>query len=248
MARLVDQDFIRLSAFLNEYSLSDVLQSKAREQLIKRGHKCCLAALQVWAIAEQLTRNGQLTFRQHLLNEATPQFEQISETFSDLTSSFFAAIHGLYKPAHMSLRSAIETFIRGMAGLYSAEAATTTSVYRLFELARGYDIFSGPAAHHFHVLHQQYGQLCGFTHSATPAHMAKNYALSNFPKQDIETLRIWVRHQESVIKAMLAIFVFSNRSLYLNATPQAQDVYEEVLSKDVRLFALGAPTPTKTRT
>lgn len=244
MARLADQDFIRLSAFLNEYTLADVLQSKTREQLIKRGHKHCLAAMQIWAITEQLARNGQLTIRQLRLREATPQFEQISETFSDLTSSFFAAIHGLYKPAHMSLRSAIETFIRGMAGLYSAEAATTTSVYRLFELSRGYEIFSGSATSHFHVLRLQYGELCGFTHSATPAHMAKNYALSNFPKQDIETLRIWVRHQESVIKAMLAIFVFSNRSLYLNVSPQAQDVYEEVVPKDARLFALGAPTPT----
>lgn len=244
MARLVDQDFIRLRAFLNEYALTDVLQSKTREQLIKRGHKHCLAALQVWAIAGHLTRSGQLTFQQILLKEATPQFEQISETFSDVTSSFFTAIHGLYKPAHMLLRSAIETFIRGMSGLFSGEAATTTSVYRLFELARDCEIFSGSAAPHFQVLHQQYVQLCEFTHSATPAHMAKNHALSSFPKQDIETLRIWVRHQESVIKAMLAIFVFSNRLLYLNATPLAQDVYEEVVPRDARLFALGARTTT----
>lgn len=244
MARLVDQDFIRLSVFLNQYTLKDVLQSKSREQLIKRAHKCCLAALQIWAIAEQLTLSGQLSLRQLPLNKATPQFEQISESFSDLTSSFFAAIHGLYKPAHMSLRSALETFVRGIAGLYSEEAVTTTSVYRLFELARGCEIFSGPTAPHFHILHQQYGQLCGFTHSATSAHMAKNYALSTFPKQDIETLRVWVRHQESVIKAMLAIFVFSNRSLYLNASPQAQDVYEEVVPRDARLFALGAANST----
>ena len=244
MARLIDQDFSRLSAFLNQYTLSDVLQSKSREQLIKRGHKNCLASMQLWAIVEQLAYGDKLKFRQLPLTQETPQFEQISESFSDITTSFFAAIHGLYKPAHMSLRSAVETFVRGMAGLYSEEATTTTSVYRLFELARSCDIFSGSAAQHFHVLHQQYGLLCGFTHSATPAHMAKNYALSSFPKQDIETLRLWIRHYESVIKAMLAIYVFSNESLYLTASPKAQDVYEEVIPKDARLFALGAPTQT----
>ena len=241
MARLIDQDFSRLSIFLGQYTLSDVLQSKSREQSLKRGHKCSLAALQLWTIAEQLARGDQLKLHQLPLRIATPQFEQISESFSDLTSSFFAAIHGLYKPAHMSLRSALETFVRGMAGLYSEEAATTTSVYRLFELARSCEIFSGPAEQHFHTLHQQYGQLCGFAHSASSAHMIKNYAFSNFPKQDIETLRIWVRHQESVVKAILAIYVYSNKLLYLAASPHAQDVYEEVVPKDARLFALGKP-------
>lgn len=244
MARLIDQDYGRLSVFLNQYTLSEALDSKSREQLIKRGHKYCLAALQIWATAEQLAHNNQLIFNGLPLEQGSRHFEQFSESFSDLTSSFFAAIHGLYKPAHMALRSAIETSIRSMIGLYSQEAATTTSVYRLFELARACAIFSGPAAQYFNVLHQQYGQLCGFTHSSTPAHMAKNYALSSFPKQDIEALRIFVRNQTSVIKAMLAIYVLTNKSLYLGSSHQAQDIYEEVLPKDARLFALGAPAKT----
>ncbi len=244
MARLIDQDFIRLSEFLEQYTLSGVLHSKSREQLIKRGHKNSLASMQLWAIVEKLARGDKLKFKQLPLKLNTPQFEQISESFSDIMSSFFAAIHGLYKPAHMSLRSAVETFVRGMTGLYSEEATTTTSVYRLFELARTCDIFSGFAVQHFRVLHQQYVLLCGFTHSANPAHMTKNHAFSNFPKQDIETLRIWVRHHESVVQAMLAIYVFSNQSLYLTASPKAQDVYEEVVPKDARLFALKAPTRT----
>lgn len=239
MARLVDQDFTRLEIFLNQYTLSDVLKSKVREQLIRRAHKHCLAALQMWAIAENLANKGQLHIKGINLNLTTPHLDQISESFSELTSSFFAALHGLYKPAHMSLRSAIETFIRGVAGLYFSEAAITTSVYRLFELARSCDAFSSLAAPHFDILHQQYGQLCGFTHSATPAHMVKNHAISSFPKQDVESLRSWVRHNEITIKAMLSVLVFANRSLYLNASPQAQDVYEEVIPKEVRLFALG---------
>jgi hypothetical protein len=241
MARLIDHDFSRLEVFLDNYTLSDVLKSKVREQLIRRGHKYCLSALQIWAIAEQLASIGVLHVNGTPLKQATPQLDQIAESFSDLTSALFAALHGLYKPAHMSLRSAIETFVRGITGLYSVEAAGTTSVYRLFELARVCVAFSKNAAPHFEVLYQQYVQLCGFTHSATSAHMVKNHAISSFPKQDIESLRNWVRHNEVTIKAMLSVLVFANKSLYLNASPQAQDVYEETIPREARLFALGAP-------
>lgn len=242
MARLIDQDFGRLAAFLNQYTLSETLKSKSREQLIRRGHKHCLAALQWWAIADQLAINEGFLIKDVRVNPATPQLDQLSESFSDVTSSFFAALHGLYKPAHMSLRSAVETFTRGIAGLYSVEATNTTNVYRMFELARDCDAFSNLAKPHFDSLHQQYIQLCGFTHTAMPVHMIKNHAMSNFPKQDIEHLREWVRHFEATIRAILSILLFSNRGLYLMASPQAQDVYEEVVPKEVRLFALGAPS------
>lgn len=175
------------------------------------------------------------------MQKGTSNYEQLSESFSDITSAYFAALHGIYKPAHMSLRSAIETFTRGLAGFNSAEAASTTNVYRLFDLAKNCDPFKNAAAPHFDSIHQEYVALCGYTHTATSAHMVRNYAMSSFPKQDIESLRTWVRHCEVIIKAMLAILVFANKSLYLVASPSAQDVYEDTIPKDARLFALGAP-------
>ena len=241
MARLIDQDFIRLEIFLANYSLATTLESKTREQLIKRGHKHCLAALQMWAIASQLSAANNLSIKGVAVPNISPQIDQISESFSDLTSSFFAALHGLFKPAHMSLRSAIETFTRGIAGLTSLEAAGTTSVFRLFELARACDAFSDSARPSFELLHQQYIQLCSFAHSSGPGHLVKNHAMSSFPKHEIDPLRIWVKHFEVTTKAMLSVLIFSNRNLYLRASPQAQDVYEEVVPKTARLFALGAP-------
>jgi hypothetical protein len=242
MARLIDKDFSRLATFLNQYSLADVLTSRVREQLVKRGHKYSLAALQIWAAAEQSAQTGKFKIMGTPLQVGSPHFDQLAESFSDLTSAYFAALHGLYKPAHMSLRSGIETFIRGLTGLNSSEAASTKNVYRLFEIASNSNVFQLDAKVHFDRIHQEYVELCGYTHSATTAHMVKNYAMSSFPKQDIENLRIWVRHCEAVIKAMLAILVFADRSLYLSATPNAQDVYEETVPKEARLFALGAPT------
>lgn len=242
MARLIDQDFAKLEIFLNQYTLSENLKFKVREQLIKRGHKHCLAALQIWATFEYLANNEGLEIKGIPIKPATSQLEQISESFSEITSSFFTALHGLYKPAHMSLRSSIETFTRGVAGLHSIEALSTTNVYQLFDLAGECDAFSGLAKPHFQKLHQQYVQLCGFTHSATNAHMAKNHAISNFPKQDTENFRVFIRNFEVTVNSILSILLFSNKSLYLKAPPQVQDIYQEVISKDARLFSLGAPS------
>lgn len=242
MSRLIDKDFARLETFLQQYSLTDVLTSKTREQLVRRAHKYSLAALQIWASVDQLAKTGKLKIQGIELASTTAHFDQLAESFSDLTSAYFAALHGLYKPAHMSLRSAIETFVRGLTGLNSEDAANTKNVYKLFEIATDADVFKGTAKQHFDRIHQEYGTLCSYTHSATPAHMVKNYAMSSFPKQDIENLRVWVRHCETVIKAMLAILVFSDKSLYLRAGLGAQDVYEETVPKDARLYALGAPS------
>lgn len=239
MARLIDKDFSRLELFIEQYSISDLLKSKTREQLFKRGHKYSFAAAQIWAEVEKQARNGILELRGTSVAINTENYDQLAESFSDIISAYFSALHGIYKPANMSLRSAIETFTRGLAGISSIEAANTTSVYRLFELAKNCKPFEDIAALHFNAIHQEYAALCGFTHTSTSAHMIKNYAISNFPKQDIENLRIWTIHCERIIKSMLAILVISNKSLYLLASPGAQDVYEETVPKDARLFALG---------
>lgn len=241
MSRLVDQDFARLEVFLDQYTLSGSLKSNIRKQIIKRGHKYCLASLQMWAIAEQLAKDKELLLAGIKVSATSIHLGQISECFSDITSSFFSVLHGLYKPAHMSLRSAAESFTRGVVGLYSAKEADTTSVYRLFQFAKGCDAFTGRAKVHFDELHQHYVELCKFTHSATPAHMIKNHAMSNFPKHEIEPLRVWIRHHEDTIRAILSILVIANRNLYLDASPKAQDTYEDVVPSEIRLFALGAP-------
>jgi len=242
VARLLDQDFARLETFLAGYTLAECLTSNSRKQIIKKGHKYCLTALQLWAIADQLAKTEVLIISSTTLKSASPQFDQLSECFSDITSSFFSAIHGLYKPANMSLRSAIETFTRSLAGLYSAEAASTTSIYRLFEVASGCEPFSGLAKPHYDLLHQQYSELCKYTHSVTLAHMVRSHAMSNFPKQEIEPMRVWSRHYEATIRSIASILLYANKALYLRASPQSQDVYEEVIQKEVRLFVLGAPS------
>jgi hypothetical protein len=240
MSRLLEQDFEKLVVYLNQYTLADLLTSNIRNQLIKKSHKYCLTALQLWSIVELKTKTDSLLIGKLKIDPLSSQFDLLSECFSDITSSFFAALHGLYKPANMSLRSAIETFIRGISGLSVREAETTKNVYRAFEIAKKCDPFLGAAKPYFETIHQQYALLCGFTHTTTKAHMVKNHALLNFAKQDTEQLKVWLKHYEITITAILSILIYSNSELYLNSPTTAQDLYEETVKKDVRLFVLGS--------
>ena len=241
MARLVDEDFGRLKLYIESYSLSGSLTSHPREQLIRRAHKHSLAALQMWAIATHLSETGSLVVHQVQMVKNSPQYEQLSEAFSVSSRVAFrvpartpqACLHGVTQ-RNRDLRSESR-------GASSAEAMTTTSVYRLFELASAASPFTGQGKIYFDTLHQQYGELSGHTHSATNAHMVKNHAMSTFPKLESEHLREWVRRNQAITVALLSILTFSNRALYLAASPKAQDVYEEVMPKPPRLFALGAP-------
>lgn len=240
MSRLIDQDYARLETFIQTYQIKDLLDSRQRVQLIRRAHKHSLAAIQALSVIQTQVLSGSLPIRNALIQKESFCYDSLLESFSDLTSSMFASLQGLNKPAYMSLRSAIETFMRAIVGATSKEAETTTSVYRLFELAKECDSFKGSSTSHLNRLHVDYGTLCNHTHSASASHMIRNHAMSNFPKHDIEKLRSWVLIFERVSTSILTTLIFSNKRIYLDAHPFSRDVYDEVLSKEVRLFALGA--------
>lgn len=239
MNRFVKQDFLRLQEYLENYSLASDLGAKAREDLLKRAHKHTLASLQVWSCLERNATEGALVLSGNAMPAGSEQLAQLSEFFSDLVSALLLSVHGLYKPAHMSIRSGIETFVRGLAALTSNEARTTTSVYRLFEIAAQQPPFVGKAAAHFHRLNTSYGELCLFTHSATPAHMVRNYALAAFPRQDTVQMRSVVRHLEQVVNAALSVLVLAYRDAYLQIPAAAREVLDEVLPPAVKIYALG---------
>lgn len=239
MIRFVQQDYARLRSYFDGYSLGSTLAVEAREDVVKRIHKQMLAALQVWANLEALIAAEKLTLAGVSIEKDSQQAAAIGEFFSDALAAAFASFHGLYKPAFMSLRSGIETFVRGGAGLASIEARTTTKVFRLFEIAEGQALFSGDAALAFQRLQQQYSDLCLYTHSATPAHMSKTFALANFPKHDTAALEGFAVRLEVTVVAVLSILVQSNADIYLAVPAKARDLLDEVVPATVRIKALG---------
>jgi hypothetical protein len=237
--RFAQQDFDRLRLFLEQYRLEPDLGAKVREELAKRSHKQTLAALQVLATVQMMASKGDLSLKGTKVPVTGDSYPRLEEFFSDLVSSMFASLHGLYKPALMSLRSAIENFVRACAGLKSAEARATTSVYRLFEIAAKEPIFLGQSAPSFTQLHQQYGELCLYAHTSTVAHMTKSVAMANYPRQDTVALRGVVKRLEQTIPAALSVLTFSNRRLYLDVPARARDLLDEVLPLPAKTFALG---------
>jgi hypothetical protein len=241
MARLLDQDLLRFRKYLDEYSLKGAFDSKTKDDLLRRAHKHCLAALQMWAVIDGRAQAGKLQICGLPLVASSPAFDQLEESFSDMVGALFATTHGLNKPAHLALRSSVECLVRCLTGIYKAEALATTSVYRLFTLAKGCPPFTGRGQPHFQTLHQQYADLCLHAHAATPKQMAKIHALSSFPKQDVERLRDWVLRSEAITSSALAILTFSNTQLFLDSPPRVHDIYEMVIPKSARLYALGKP-------
>lgn len=239
MTRLTDQDYQRLVEFTSAYRVEEIFESKPRTQLIRRAHRHCLAAIQALANIEILSALGCIQFGANQLKVNHFCYHSLQECFSDISSSFYAALHGLNKPAHMALRSAIETSIRALAGIESEEAAQTTSVYKLFELAKGNPLFQSHATRHFDILKSEYNNLCGHTHTATISHMVKHHAMSSFPKLGTEKLKEWVGAYEKSVTAILSMLIINNKKIYLSAKPKAQDVFDEMLPREVRLFALG---------
>lgn len=240
MTRFAQQDFIKFQTYINDYSIKTVLISKTREDLLKCAHKNTLAAFQIWVILESAYTAGQLKFYEQSVPVETENFNQLSECFSDLNSAIFASIHGLYKPAFMSLRSAIETFVRGISGITSQEAKNTTSISRLFELAADQPVFQEAGKKALTELKKQYGELCSHTHSATPAHMGRSFALANYPRHDTTKLKELTQRNQIIIQSILSILIYSNKKLYLLTPPKARDLLDEIIPSDARLSALGA--------
>lgn len=239
MTRITDEDLDRLRAFIGNYELRDDLGAQVRLTLLKRCHRQILGALQIWGKFKALSEQGNAKVHAAPILINSDYYECIGEYFSDLIGVLSCLIHGLYKPANMQLRSAIETFVRGVAGVTSLEARQTKNVYRLFEVASQEIPFIGESAPDFATLQQVYGDLCLFVHSATPAHRNGFLNVSVYMRPDTKKMRDLVLILERSNRAVLSIFIRSDKRLYSSCSPKVRDVLDDIIPKDVRLSALG---------
>lgn len=239
MTRVLDADYARLEAFLAAYRISEDLGAKPRSQLMRRCHKYVLASLQVRDQLESLVNKGGARINSVDLHAPDDAYEHLGEFFSDLVAALSCLVHGLYKPSGMQLRSAVESLVRGVAGVTSLEARETKSIYRLFEIASGEDPFRGDSVADFATLQQIYGDLCLYVHSGSKAHRAGVYHVALHMRQDTNKMRDVVARVERVCRAALSILVRIDGRLYTACPPRVRDLLDEVLPKDVRLKALG---------
>lgn len=238
MIRFAQVDYSRLREYFDAYRFTPD-GCAGSSVAVKNIHRNTLCAMQVWAAFRQEIAGGNFIVDEGSLGAGSEGAILLDEFFSDVVSASFAAFHGLYKPAHMTLRSSIEVLVRGLASVKSDAALETTSVSKLFELAGGTGLFGGSSEIHFHAIKAEYGELCGFVHTATPGHLGRIYAFADFPIMDSTRLSQFARHHQKVIVAVLSIMIELNKRMYVGVPPRARDLLDEVIPAAVRIRALG---------
>jgi len=208
--------------------------------MLRRAYKHVLAAVQVWAKLDQMLKDER--FRVGGLVPGPSESEYFLEFFADIVGSFSSMVHGMYKPANILLRSAVENLVRGLAGVLSSEALQTKSVYRLFEIAQNEPAFTGVSATKIAELHVAYGELCLFAHSATSHHRSGSTHVAAYMRHDTARMREYLRFLERVNSLGLGLLVGCDRNLYLGCTGRVRDTLDDVLPTEVRLWVLGLRT------
>lgn len=238
MSRAIDNDFEALKEFIEKYSIDSVNENPDQLAIIKSAHKSYLSFLQFWAICLGEVEKNALSIYGKEIQGADLELIHFREAVSDVGSGFFCCLHGAYKPAHMALRSSIENYLRLSAGAFDKTALTTTSVYDLFDIAKGTLPFAENRSTYYGQLRSSYVELCKYSHSASLAHMAGIHALQHFPSFDENTFVEWLKHAKMCMASMICVTVLGQPSLYLAAHFQAKEMLDELIPQPIRLALL----------
>jgi hypothetical protein len=236
MVREVQQDFERLKGFIESYEIAGLLGNESYATPLKQGHSAYLALLTLWAEIKHRFDSGGIEIHGLKIEKGNTAEILIQEAVSDFGSALFCCLQGAYKPGSMALRSAVENYVRALAGVFSENASATTSVYELFALAKTTPPFSSvDGATALSKLHVGYKELCKHTHTASLDHMARIKSLDHFPTVHADLFQSWVREAKSVVGAIISSFMSAAESLYVTSHFRNRDVFDMHLSSEQRL-------------
>lgn len=112
------------------------------------------------------------------------------ESVSDVIQSVLLLVQGLYKPARMLIRSAIENVIRMMGAIEGQRVDGIKSVEEVFGVVANTDFYAGRArmVRLLQTARGDYAELSSYVHSADQ-HMSLVDALRVFPRYDAKEFR-----------------------------------------------------------
>lgn len=239
MVRRVDDDFDALRAYLNSYSLQQLLANEGGKRAAKAGHRLYLCLLHLWAECSSNADKKHLKLAGAIVLPNSLEFAHLRECVSDVGVGFFCCIQGAYKAGQMCLRSSIENFLRFIVSPYNKKALTTTSIYELFDIAKVSPPFQGDGAKILINLRGTYSELCRYTHSGSLGHMVGIHALSHFPSLDSKAFQGWVRNGKKLVECFGSIMVLEAPNLFLKAHYSNKEVLEILIPEKIRLKLLG---------
>lgn len=240
MVREVQQDFERLKRFVESYEIASLLANENYATPLRQGHSAYLALLTLWAEIKHRCDGSGIDVHGIKIEKESAAELLIQEAVSDFGSALFCCLQGAYKPGAMALRSAVENYVRALAGAFSPHASATTSVYELFALAKTTPPFSsvdGTSA--LSKLHISYKELCKHTHTASLDHMARIKSLDHFPTVNADLFQSWAKEARSVTGAIISSFLSAAELLYITSHFRNRDVFDIYLSSEQRLRLIG---------
>lgn len=112
-----------------------------------------------------------------------------TECVSDAAQSILIASQGMYKPAYLILRSAVENHFKCIGILHGVDVLAIANVFSLIDEVKKTSVATATTAgkNHFQWLRAEYGRLCEHVHTANHLHMAKTNLLGIFPRYDRAT-------------------------------------------------------------
>ncbi|PKD40451.1 hypothetical protein CWO84_09930 [Methylomonas sp. Kb3] len=186
MSRALKDDYSNLVEFINSYTLKDAYSDGDFDSAIKPMHKGYYAALVIMAELEHQGAQPVTPFSKAQKEVQTKIFwSYLTESFSELGSSFFLILNGCYKAAEQVLRSSIENFVKAHGSLDNEGLHQVKNVYEVFEISGATSFFSKGIGRDTHIkLNELYVNLCSSVHTGTEQDMQRISALGEFPAID----------------------------------------------------------------
>lgn len=228
MSRILSEDTTALFEFFQNYTLNQQFQNKHFVLHLKTMHKKLYGYLLV--INELSFRNADL----HLFSQN--ELNYLCESVSDCMQSFFCWVNGAYKGSRLLLRSSIETFVKAIVGQTDPTVFTEKSVYAIFDKAKLDKQLSllqlGKA--YADILHEEYGNLCAYTHSANVSTMDKINCLNTLPKYEDHESQEIVQQTIRLLDAILGFWLNGFPQLIFAMHQNNQRIYFEILPSTIK--------------
>lgn len=170
------------------------------------------------------------------LSESSRNF--LDETASDLSYSLYLSALGLYKPARLSLRGAIENSLRFSLKQQNIDPKPL-SVSQMFDTIKA-QAGAAPIVTALSTLKDTYSRLCRSSHTVEIKFMAHNVPFSELVETDEEKFKANLSDFSKVSGAICSIvYVFCPESL-IKIAPDQQDFVRAEIPKAIKKAILNS--------
>ncbi|MFD0682414.1 MULTISPECIES: hypothetical protein [unclassified Paenibacillus] len=218
MSREISQDAAVLTTYLKDFDLSESISNPQYLNYLKSMHKKSYGYLLFLAELEQQYKEISL------VTELSITYYK--ETASDLMQSIFCWSVGSYKTANLTLRSAIETFLKAILGNDNAGIYDEKSVYKIFEIASQHSFFLNDIGKNYYTtIHALYKELCMFAHSARNVDLGSIASLNLLPRYDHKMSSNFNSFYLKLLDSILGIILLNYNALINNMHPLNKGIF-----------------------